>query len=133
MAILHRAILTWFILLVFLILLCLRLESRTHWNWFIVFIPMWIYDGMLLIYVLFHMISHCKNAPERFRNVFNKKIWYITAIGLKMAAQIIICIKLEYAKVNLPIHVVMAPIWLLLPCIVVHVSIKLLNNNGGRY
>lgn len=130
MAILHRALFTWFIFLVFLILLCLRLESRTHWNWFIVFIPMWVYDSILLIYVIFHMVSHCRNSIERFRETINKNVWYITAIALKMAAQIIICIKLEYTKVNLRIYVVMTPIWMLLPVLCVEVFMHLLKNPG---
>lgn len=131
MAILHRALFTWFIFLVFLILLCLRLESRTHWNWFIVFIPMWVYDSILLIYVLFHMISHCRNGIERFRGTINKHVWYIAAIGLKMAAQIIICIKLEYTKGNLPIYVVMTPIWMLLPVLSVEVFMHLIKHSSG--
>lgn len=131
MAILHRALFTWFIFLVFLILLCLRLESRTHWNWFIVFIPMWVYDSILLIYVLFHMVSHCRNGIERFRGTINKHVWYITAIGLKMAAQIIICIKLEYNKVNLPIYLVMMPIWMLLPVLCVEVFMHLIKHSSG--
>lgn len=61
MAVLHRALFTWFNLLIFLILLVLRLDSRIEWNYFIVFIPMWIYDNILLIYIIFNMISHCKN------------------------------------------------------------------------
>lgn len=129
MAILHRALFTWFILLMFLILLCLRLESKAHWTWFIVFIPMWVFDWILLMYVVFHMISHCRNGIERFRGTISKNVWYITAIGLKMSGQIIICIKLEYAKVNLPIYVVMSPIWILLVILVVHVFVKLMKND----
>ena len=52
MAVLHRALCTWFVCLIFLILLVLRLDERTRWSWFIVFIPMWIYDAVLLIYLL---------------------------------------------------------------------------------
>lgn len=65
MAVLHRALFTWFNLLIFLILLVLRLDQRIQWNWFIVFIPMWLYDNILLIYVTFNMILFCKNAHDR--------------------------------------------------------------------
>lgn len=134
MAILHRAIFTWFIFLNFLILVCLRLESKTHWTWFLVFIPMWIFDWILLMYVVFHMISHCRTGDgERFRGTINKNVWYITAIGLKMSSQIIICIKLEYAKVNLPIYVVMCPIWILLVILVSHVFLKLWRTESRSY
>lgn len=130
MAILHRALFTWFIFLVFLILLCLRLESRTHWNWFIVFIPMWVYDSILLIYVLFHMVSHCRNGLERFRGNINRNMWYIAAIALKMAAQIIICIKLE-SKLDMSIYFVMIPIWMLLPVLCIEVILYLVKHSNG--
>ncbi|XP_026468590.1 transmembrane protein 60-like [Ctenocephalides felis] len=132
MAVLHRALFTWFILLVFLILLCLRLETRTHWNWFIVFIPMWCYDGILLIYVLFQMIQQCNACTERIRNSLSKNIWYMAAILLKMAAQITICLKLEYPKLNLPIYLVLSPLWILLPALIVDVFLFLVRGSN-RY
>lgn len=62
MAVLQRALFTWFNLLIFLILLVIRLDQRIQWNWFIVFIPMWLYDQILLIYIVFNMVSHFKNG-----------------------------------------------------------------------
>ena len=62
MAVLHRALCTWFVCLIFLILLVLRLDERTRWSWFIVFIPMWLYDGFLIVYLTFEMITYCR-AP----------------------------------------------------------------------
>lgn len=74
MAVLHRALFTWFNLLIFLILLVLRLDLRIQWNWFIVFIPMWLYDNILLIYIIFNMISHCKNGLDRASSLKRKVI-----------------------------------------------------------
>jgi len=125
MAVLHRALFTWLVLLVFLILLVLRLDSRTQWNWFIVFVPLWVYDSILLIYVLINMISLCKGYPERM-SVVRRKVWYIVAIILKMATQIILCLKLEYPLWNISIIFVMLPMWTLLPVLLVDVFITLI-------
>jgi len=125
MAVLHRALFTWLVLLVFLILLVLRLDSRTQWNWFIVFVPLWVYDSILLIYVLINMISLCKGYPERM-SVVRRKVWYIVAIILKMATQIILCLKLEYPLWNISIVFVMLPMWTLLPVLLVDVFITLI-------
>lgn len=57
MTLVHRALFTWFVMLVFCICLCLRLESRTHWNYFIVFIPLWIFDVILIVYVIIKIIT----------------------------------------------------------------------------
>ena len=65
MAVLHRALFTWFICLMFLILLVLRLDERVRWSWFIVFIPLWLYDSILLIYLIFSMVSHCRTSHDR--------------------------------------------------------------------
>lgn len=121
MAVLHRALFTWFVLLVFFILLVLRLDSRTHWNWFIVFIPLWVYDSILLVYVLFYMVSQCR-SHERFGS---SRAWYIAAVALKMVAQVILCLALEFPDLSLSVYWVMAPLWLFLPALTVNVFISL--------
>ena len=75
MAVLHRALCTWFICLIFLILLVLRLDERTRWSWFIVFIPMWLYDSILLLYLTFNLVRHCKRPHNRNFKSMRRKIW----------------------------------------------------------
>lgn len=87
MAVLHRALCTWFVCLIFLILLALRLDKKTRWSWFIVFIPMWIYDGVLLVYLTFNMITSCKNGGERRRTQLHRKLWYLACAMLKLTFQ----------------------------------------------
>ena len=114
MAVLHRALFTWFICLMFLILLVLRLVERVRGSWFIVFIPLWLYDVILLIYLVFSMISHCRTSPDRFQRTIMRKIWYIFLVVLQQAAQIMLCIKLETNNINLSLFYVMIPVWIIL-------------------
>lgn len=74
MTLVHRALFTWFIILVFCICLCLRLESRTHWNYFIVFIPLWIFDAILLIYVIIKIITKWRFL-ERLKELLISYEW----------------------------------------------------------
>lgn len=74
MTLVHRALFTWFIILVFCICLCLRLESRTHWNYFIVFIPLWIFDAILLIYVIIKIITKWRFL-ERLKELLISYQW----------------------------------------------------------
>lgn len=120
----HRALFTWFILLVFFILLCLRLESRTHWNWFLIFLPMWFYDLILLIDAFFHIVMHCKREHIR-TTVRNKNNLLILVILLKVAAQIILCLKLEYTLLGLELYHVLIPLWILLPILIFDVTFHL--------
>lgn len=47
---------------------------------------------------------------------------------LKIAAEICICLKIEYPQLSLSIYTVMIPIWILLPSTIIYVSINLLKN-----
>ncbi|KAF7990554.1 hypothetical protein HCN44_000359 [Aphidius gifuensis] len=128
MAVIHRALFTWFNLLIFLVLMVLRLDLRILWNWFIVFMPMWLYDSMLLIYIIFNMISHCKNGHDRINSV-RKMGWYMTAVLLKMSTQILICSVLEAPQWNLPSKIVLLPLWILLPVLSTDVFIHLIQHS----
>uniref|UniRef100_A0A1B0GLZ1 Uncharacterized protein n=1 Tax=Phlebotomus papatasi TaxID=29031 RepID=A0A1B0GLZ1_PHLPP len=120
MTLVHRALFTWFVVLLFLILLCLRLETRTHWNWFVVFIPLWIFDTILLIYVLIKIVTKWRNLT-RLKELLIQYQSYICTVLLKIAIQIMICLKLEYPGLELSIFTVMIPIWILLPATIGYV------------
>ncbi|XP_071055303.1 transmembrane protein 60 [Onthophagus taurus] len=131
--VMHRAIVTWFILLVFFILLCLQLETRIHWNWFLIFLPLWVYDVILLIDALFNIIIHCKD-DMLWSIIKNKNNLLVMVILLKIAAQVMICLKLEYNKtLELELYQVLAPLWVLLPILIVDVTIKLFKVSNGDW
>jgi len=130
MAVLHRALCTWFICLIFLILLVLRLDKRTKWSWFIVFIPMWLYDSILLLYLTFHLVRHCRRPHNRNFKSMRRKIWNLVLVILKLTAQIMLCLKLEMengtnSPTKLPLYYVMIPVWIILPVTVFDVSFNL--------
>nr|XP_019538994.2 transmembrane protein 60-like [Aedes albopictus] len=120
MGFVQRALFTWFIILVFLILLCLRLESRINWNWFIVFIPLWLYDTILITWVAIEIIQ--RQHANRLIS-FRHYEYYVAGILLKILSQIAICLKLEYN--NIPLYAMMIPIWLLLAMLVVYIGTNL--------
>jgi len=114
MAVVHRALFTWFMLLVFLIFLALRLDEKTTWNWFLVFIPMWLFDSFILIYVTFKLITHCKNGHNWWLTV-HRKLWYLCCILLKMGFQAGLCAKLEYgSQFAIPVYYIFIPVCVLL-------------------
>ncbi|XP_058831810.1 transmembrane protein 60 [Topomyia yanbarensis] len=120
MGFVQRALFTWFILLVFLILLCLRLENRINWNWFIVFIPLWLYDTILITWVVIEIIQRQHaNRLISFRH-YN---YYVAGILLKILSQISICLKMEYN--SMPLYGMMFPIWCLLVMLLVYMATNL--------
>ena len=88
MAVLHRSLFTWFVLLVFAIILVLRLDEKAVWNWFIIFIPMWVFDALLGIYVVVHMVTHCKNGHDHGDLSMPRKIAYLAGLMLKATFQV---------------------------------------------
>lgn len=120
--VMHRALFTWFILLVFFILLCLRLEARTHWNWFLIFLPLWIYDFILLIDALFHIIISC--IHHRLKDLLRDKNMLSLLIVISLVTgQIMLCLKLEYGLLDL-VHVLI-PFWVLLSLLIFGISMSL--------
>lgn len=130
MGFVHRALYTWFVILVFFILICLRLESRTHWNWFLIFTPLWIYDGVLLIYICIKILTKWRNVLFRWRTlreIFVEYRWSVGAVLILLIIQFNICLLLEYPQANYSIFLVMVPIWILLTFCIIFVFYRLIS------
>lgn len=127
----HRALFTYFLMLVFCVLLTLKLESHKHWNWFLIFLPLWLYDLILLIDALFNIIIHCKHESLRVI-IKNKNNLLVLIVLLKIAAQVVICLKLEYKSLNLDIYHVLLPLWLLLPVLIIDLSVTLIKTSRNE-
>lgn len=127
MTLVQRALFTWFVVLVFCIFLCLRLEQHTQWNYFIVFIPLWIFDAILLIHVIIKIITKWRNLT-RLKELLIFYQWYIAAVLLKILTQVMICLKIEYQQMQLPIYVTMAPISILLLSTIIYVFANFIQN-----
>lgn len=123
--VMHRALFTWFILLLFFILLCLRLEGRIHWNWFLIFLPMWIYDLILSIDSVFHLfICRC-----RTKNLYkSKELFSFISVVLLIIGKTILGLHLEYKFLQLKLVHVLIPFWILLVIIIGNTTCKLFKN-----
>jgi len=144
MAVYHRALFTWFVVLIFLILLVLRLDDQIRWSYFIVFIPMWLYDSILFLYLVFNMMTHCKNGHDGtpMRVSMRRKIWYLNGLEMKLAFQIMLCLKLDneakresssYVEDFIPLYYLMIPLWILLPATVIDLLVILCTSEYRNY
>ncbi|XP_052860982.1 transmembrane protein 60 [Anopheles cruzii] len=120
MGFVQRALFTWFILVVFLAVLCLRLENRIYWNWFLVFIPLWLYDIILVTWAVIEIVQ--RQHANRLVSLHHYK-YYVVGILLKILSQIAICLRLEYKW--MPMLAMMIPIWMLLVMLIVFVGTHL--------
>lgn len=86
---------------------------------------MWLYDVIIFIYLIFNLISYCKNGRN---SSLRRKVCYMIAILLKVVAQLLICGKLEFISFNFAAKIFLAPVWLLLPILAVDVFIHLIKH-----
>ena len=129
MSVLHRALFTWFTLLVFLILLVLRVDNRTQWNWFVVFIPVWIFNAIILNYSVIDTVSFCKSRRFNRHVDVSMNLYLVTMIVLKLAFEIMLCLKLEYPSINLSTVYIVLPLWIILPVLALHIFMTLINKD----
>jgi hypothetical protein len=116
MAVIHRALFTWFLVLLFLIFVALRVDVKTTWSWFVVFVPIWIYDAILLLYILYQIAQHLKGGRVLNNIPIQRKLVYLLAWALKVSFQVLLCIRLDTPVHEPPMQLfyVMAPLVALL-------------------
>ncbi|XP_013867747.1 transmembrane protein 60 [Austrofundulus limnaeus] len=106
MSLAQRVLLSWIFVLIFLIMLVLKLDSKIHWNWFLIFLPVWTFDTILILMLIVKMAGRCTQSLKR-------RIWYLAALLLKLAFCLTLCSRLEKLT-NVLVSVVCVPLWVLL-------------------
>lgn len=61
MALMVRALVTWVLILIFVIVLAFRLDKRILWNWFLVFTPLWNFWLISFVYAMWNLGVRCHN------------------------------------------------------------------------
>jgi len=120
-----RALCTWFFLVLFLVLLVLRLDEKILWSWFIVFIPMWLLDVIMIIYISIFIIRHCATGIDPSGRSALRKSYSIACLLFKIASQVLICIRVEFAS-TLAAAFAIVPVSLLLAALTVDVSVSVI-------
>ena len=109
----YRALIAWFLLLVFVVFLVVRLDEKVTWNWFIVFIPLWLLDTLIIVHVVVFMVRHCTAGIDPRGWSILRKIFFLLCVGLKILVQILICLRVEYLT-NMASYWIAIPLWVLL-------------------
>ena len=120
-----RALCAWFFLVLFLVLLVLRLDEKVHWNWFIVFIPMWILDMIVLISVSIFILRHCAMGNDPSGRTMLHKSYCVACVLFKVAVQVLVCVRVEYSS-NMAASLTVIPVWLLLVALTVDVTLSII-------
>lgn len=113
MAVIHRALITWVQISLFLVVLIVKLDGRSDWNWFVVFTPMWLFDLQLFTFLMVKIFqnSRRRNGPiESVVAVARKRAAYVFCVVMKVAFQSLLCTKLQYYQ-DISYFIIMLPFW----------------------
>ncbi|KAF7224641.1 transmembrane protein 60 [Nothobranchius furzeri] len=115
MSLAQRVLLSWIFALIFLIMLVLKLDSKIHWNWFLIFLPVWAFDTILILMLIVNMAGRCKADfdPRDGEQSLKRRIWYLIALLLKLAFCLTLCSLLE-SIASVLVSVVCIPLWVLM-------------------
>ncbi|CAJ1056927.1 transmembrane protein 60 [Xyrichtys novacula] len=115
MSLAQRVLLSWIFALIFLIMLVLKLDSKIHWNWFLIFLPVWTFDTILILMVIVKMAGRCKPDfdPRDGEQGWKRRLWYLLALLLKLTFCLTLCSHLE-RLIEMWVTVVCVPLWVLL-------------------
>lgn len=120
-----NCLVTWFSAIFFLIFVLLKVDGILSWNWFAVFIPMWIYDVVVIVDLSFKIALRKKLArsqPNQPVNSISTNIWRLIASLLKLLFEALLCTYLQY-DAGLSLFYVMIPLWCLLLGTIIEVGI----------
>lgn len=115
MSLIQRVLLSWIFSLIFLIMLVLKLDSKINWNWFLIFLPVWTFDTIIILILIVKMVGRCKPDfdPGEAEQSLKRRLWYLAALLLKLAFCLTLCSRLE-RLVEMWVSVVCVPLWALL-------------------
>lgn len=115
MSLAQRVLLSYVFTLVFLIMVVLKLDGKVQWNWFLIFLPVWVVDGILILILAVKMAGRCKPGydPRHGSPDLRLRSWYLAAMLLELGFCLTLCAKLERLA-DVKLSVVCVPLWAML-------------------
>ncbi|KAJ8020998.1 Transmembrane protein 60 [Holothuria leucospilota] len=115
----YRIVCSCLLALFFFIMMAVKLDRKPDWNWFLVCLPLWIFNLFFSVLLIIRLVSHLRNGRERDTNamsLFSKGL-FIFVLLMKWIFEIMLCIKLQYVDgggKKLSMFFVFIPLWILL-------------------
>lgn len=94
----YRIVCSCLLALFFFIMMAVKLDRKPDWNWFLVCLPLWIFNLFFSVLLIIRLVSHLRNGRERDTNamsLFSKGL-FIFVLLMKWIFEIMLCIKLQY-------------------------------------
>jgi len=122
MGLIHRALFTWTLFALFILLTTLKLDGKSEWDWLFVFTPMWILDGVVALMLLLKRVQHIRHRRDMIASThIRNNILCLICLLSKISFQALLCVRLEYLP-SMPFAIIMIPIWSFLISAIVYFS-----------
>lgn len=119
----------WFAVMLSVIFVLLKVDSFITWNWFLVLIPMWLYDIIVITYWGLKVgLSRRYTQPSMTRSNYIRSLWRLISTLFKLTFQVLLCVYLQY-DVGVRLVYVMIPLWCILLGTIIEVGIFVLGNH----
>lgn len=103
-------------LIIFFSFLSLKIDLSIKWNWFYVFIPLFLLKFLFLSHAI---VLFKRRLRFRLRGELLQIVAYIITNLLILSFEILICLRLEY-DVAFRITLLFAPLWIALLIIIIY-------------
>lgn len=117
MGFLLRVSIFWAFVSLFLLAIVIKLDGSAgkDWSWYIIFVPMWVYDLFAVLFLVLSLFCQINRRNNTYFNCFttSRKFWLLVLISLKISFALTLCAKLD-GFIKLSYVFVFIPLWLLL-------------------
>lgn len=123
-ALIIRCLVTWFSGLLSVLFILLKVDGIVSWNWFLSFLPLWIYDLAVIIDLSVKIGLRRRVQSQQRQSNCVRNVWHLIASCLLLGFQAMICTYLQYDG-KLRLVFAMIPLWCILLGMIVEVGIFL--------
>ncbi|CAG2182002.1 unnamed protein product, partial [Oppiella nova] len=106
MSVIHRSLFTLLSVALFVVLIALKVDNKSEWNWFVVMAPMYVLDVVMTAMVAIKWLrpSQSYSNTMSWRRGLSKRLYCLTIVLCKLSFQVMSCLRLQYIT-HLPLYI----------------------------
>ena len=103
----------WSVTLITTVFLVVRADGESNWNYFMVFVPVLVYNGVLMVVVLSRILRHSRRRFHDDEQTLKRKLWFLLLLVLNFIFICLLSSKLD-RHISFSWYYVFTVLWILL-------------------
>ena len=108
-----RVLALWSVILITTVFIVVRADNESQWNYFVIFVPVLVYDGILMLVVVSRIVRHSRRRFHDNEQSVKRKFWFLLLLVLNFIFICLLSSKLD-THVSFSWHYIFMVLWLLL-------------------